>query len=413
MSLRTACTSAAAASWAWVRRHGDWILALVLCALATGTLLLDQGTTGDLGGKPRPVDAAAAVLSIVATIPVAWRRRRPALVLALCTTAVTVFQLRNYPSTGQEIGALVAAYAVGAYSANRRRVTRAATAMLGALALLNIARVLADHKPLHSIGAIVGNTVIFGSAFVMGDNVRRRRQRIADLEEHAAHATREREMLGRQALAEEQRRIARELHDVVAHSLSVMVVQAGAARRVLASRPEQASTALATIEVTGRDALNEMRRLLGVLRGEDAASMAPQPSLDQLHELASADPSLPVTVAIDGTRRPLPPAVDLQAFRIVQEALTNVRKHAGPATASVRIDYRADHVEVTVSDDGRCASVPAPDTAGHGLVGMRERVSLVGGTLQAGPRPGGGWLVRASLPVPAAMAVTAAGPVDG
>lgn len=396
MSWMARCARGPRRWWLRYRRHADWMGAIVLSAVVIAGMT--QSGTATINGKPpRAVDAGAVALALASSLPIAYRRRRPITVLGATAVAVTAYQLLRYPGSGQELGAVVAAYSVGAYSRNRRQVTRAAVSLLLGLTLLNIVHAIADHKTLESASNVVGNVIIFGAAFIMGDNVRRRRQRIFDLEERAAHETREREMLARQTVADEQRRIARELHDVVAHSLSVMVVQAGAARRVVGTRPDQAAEALGHIESTGRDALNEMRRLLGVLRGEGSTTMDPQPSLDQLDQLATADPSLPVRVAISGTPRRLPPSVDMQAFRIVQEALTNVRKHAGPARASVDIDYSTDHVQVTVADDGRGASVP--DGAGHGLVGMRERVSLVGGTLQAGPRPGGGWLVRATLPV--------------
>ena len=388
-------------------RHADLNFAVAL-TVSTGIGLFvaspSSGSTSSGGTHARATDVLAVLLSLGATAPIVARRRWPVTVLLATIVAVSVFQVRGYNGTGQELGPLVAAYSVGAYSANRRRVTRTAAALIGGLAVVNIGRAVIGHHALGPLGDVVGNTIVFGTAFVMGDNVRRRRQRIADLEERGQHLAREREMVAHQTLADEQRRIARELHDVVAHSLSVMVVQAGAARRVLATRPEQASEALTHVEATGREALNEMRRLLGVLRGEEPTVMAPQPSLGQLEQLTSADPSLPVVVTITGVPRALPSIVDLQAYRIVQEALTNVRKHAGPARATVDVTYAHEHVEVTVTDDGRGASVPLADGGGHGLVGMRERVLLVGGTLHAGPRPGGGWVVSARLPLTPAAA---------
>lgn len=388
-------------------RHADLAIALAL-TVSTGIGLFlaspSSGATTSVGTPPRSVDVLAVLLSLGATMTIVVRRRWPVAVLVVTIVAVSAFQIRSYNGTGQELGPLVAAYSVGAYSANRRRVTRTAATLIGGLALVNIGRAVIGHHALGPLGDVVGNTIVFGTAFVMGDNVRRRRQRIADLEERGQHLAREREMVAHQTLADEQRRIAREMHDVVAHSLSVMVVQAGAARRVLATRPEQASEALTHVEATGREALTEMRRLLGVLRGEEPTVMAPQPSLGQLDQLAAADPSLAVCVTIVGVPRALPSIVDLQAYRIVQEALTNVRKHAGPARAAVDVTYAPEHVDVTVTDDGRGASVPLSDGDGHGLVGMRERVSLVGGTLHVGPRTGGGWMVSARLPLARASA---------
>jgi signal transduction histidine kinase len=229
-------------------------------------------------------------------------------------------------------------------------------------------------------------------------------------------------------VAEERGRIARELHDVVAHSVSVMVVQAGAARRTMAASPDQATTALGQIESTGRQALVELRRLLGLLRDGDrgdGAALTPQPGLEHLESLAAAarEAGLPVEVTVEGEPRPLPAGVDLSAYRIVQEALTNSLKHAGPARARVRVCYGREALEVQVTDDGRGERSAARageglvvvtigpdgvlelpgrrDGGGHGLIGMRERVALFGGTLEAGADPGGGYRVAARLPLDA------------
>jgi signal transduction histidine kinase len=231
--------------------------------------------------------------------------------------------------------------------------------------------------------------------------MRRRRQRIADLEDRAAALERERGLEADRAVGLERARIARELHDIVAHALSIMVVQSGAARRVLATQPALATEALVNVEATGREALVEMRRLLGVLRSEgDTTQLAPQPSLHRLDELVASSELL-VSLSVEGDPQPISPAVELSAYRIVQEALTNVRKHAGPATTEVHVQYRPDVIVLAVLDDGRGASAAlhaAAATTGHGLMGMRERVSLCGGQLRVGPRPGGGWSVHAELP---------------
>jgi signal transduction histidine kinase len=203
----------------------------------------------------------------------------------------------------------------------------------------------------------------------------------------------------------ERTRIARELHDVVAHSVSVMVVQAGAARKVLDKQPERASQAMASIESTGRQSLNELRRLLGMLRQADgeATGRAPQPSIEHVETLVAQtrEAGLPVTLEIEGFPRTLAPGVDLSAYRIVQEALTNTMKHAGPAHAEVRLCYGGEFLEVIITDDGRGADGEHATGAngGHGLVGMQERVSLFGGELHAGNRAGGGFTVRATLPL--------------
>ena len=204
-------------------------------------------------------------------------------------------------------------------------------------------------------------------------------------------------------MIDERRRIAREMHDVVAHSVSVMVVQTGAARKIIDSKPAQAREALASIETTGRQALTEMRRLTGVLRSEEAPEKSPQPGLGYLEALndQTREAGLPVDVTIEGQPQELPQSADLSAFRILQEALTNSLKHAGPSEAVVSIRYSPGKLELRVTDNGRGAAerLSNGSTGGHGLVGMRERVALFGGDLKTGPLPGGGYEVTATLPL--------------
>lgn len=202
------------------------------------------------------------------------------------------------------------------------------------------------------------------------------------------------------AVAEERSRIARELHDVIAHSVSVMVVQAQASQRLLDGEQGEARQALGSIETTGRQALTEMRRLLGILRRTDAElALAPQPGLGSLDALIGQfrESGLPVDLRVEGEPRSLPPGVDLSAYRIVQEALTNALKHAGPARADVVVRYSDDGVELEIADDG--PGTGKGGGSGHGLVGMRERVALYGGTLESGKQDGGGYFVRARLPL--------------
>ncbi|WP_190134026.1 sensor histidine kinase [Streptomyces longispororuber] len=252
--------------------------------------------------------------------------------------------------------------------------------------------------------------VPFALAWVLGDSIRTRRAYLAQLEERAARLEKEREAQAKVAVAAERARIARELHDVVAHNVSVMVVQADGAAYVLDAAPEQAKQALATISGTGRQALAEMRRLLGVLRTgepEESGEYVPQPDVEQLDELIEQvrGAGLPVDFKVEGTPRPLPSGVELTAYRIVQEALTNTRKHGGEnAGASVRLVYFDDGLGLLVEDDGKGAPHElyedgGADGSGHGLIGMRERVGMVGGTLDAGPRPGGGFRISALLPL--------------
>jgi len=230
------------------------------------------------------------------------------------------------------------------------------------------------------------------------------------LEERAARAERERDARAQIAVAAERARIARELHDVVAHNVSVMVVQADGAAFALESSPARAREALTAISRTGRQALAEMRSLLGVLRSADEqdAELAPQPGVEQLAGLLEQTRAagLPVSFAIEGVPRPLPPGSALAAYRVVQESLTNARKHGGPTvSAAVTLRFCEDQLVIKVTDDGRARSVPVDgDGLGHGLIGMRERVDVHGGTVTAGPRPGGGWRVTATLPLSAAAA---------
>jgi signal transduction histidine kinase len=224
-----------------------------------------------------------------------------------------------------------------------------------------------------------------------------RRQHELVLELHAAQ-----EGLAQRAQAEERNRIARELHDVIAHSVSVIVVQAQAARRVLAGDEPHAHALLETIESTGRGALAELRRSLGLLRTHhEQASLEPQPSLHRLHALADQMRAvgLPVDVVIEGQPAELPPGVDLSAYRIVQEGLTNALKHAGPAQARVLVRYAPSQLEIEVSDDGTGGVGDAANGAGHGIVGMRERVALYGGHLETGRSGNGGYVLRARLPL--------------
>jgi signal transduction histidine kinase len=243
------------------------------------------------------------------------------------------------------------------------------------------------------------------SVWLAGNSVRERQQRVDLLEERAVRLQRERALSMRVARADERQRIARELHDVVAHSVSVMVVQAGAARTMLTRQPDQAADSLLAVESSGREALSELRNMLGVLTEVEAEpELAPQPGLDQLDALVARvkQAGLPVDVRVDGSRpRDLSPGLDLTAYRIVQEALTNTLKHANGATAAVHIEYGAHDLRVEVVDSGGTV-LTERGGSGRGLLGMRERVALYGGQLDAGQRPGGGFAVRASLPVQSA-----------
>jgi signal transduction histidine kinase len=242
--------------------------------------------------------------------------------------------------------------------------------------------------------------VFIGGVWSLGRWVRQRRDRTDDLERRTAELAADREALAREAVADERARIAREMHDAVAHSVSVMVLQAGAAEQVLTASPERARESLETIQDAGREAIVELRRMLGLLRDPAAdAELAPQPSVGRLDALLEQvrGAGLPVELIVEGEAMRLPPGIDRSVYRIVQEGLTNALKYAGPAHASVRIRYGERAVELEVLDDGR-----GPQSGGHdgfGLLGMRERAALYGGRLDATARPGGGYALRASLPL--------------
>jgi len=233
--------------------------------------------------------------------------------------------------------------------------------------------------------------------------LQQRAKHAAELEERAASLERERERMARAAIAAERRRIARELHDVIAHSVTLMTVQAGAARVLLDEDPRRALEPVSSVEETGRLALAELRRLLGILQpepGEGEVSLVPQPGLARIGDLLTGArrAGLPVELVIAGEQRVLPPGIDLTAYRIVQEALTNAHKHGGPTRAHVFLRYGIEALELEVTTDGGIAP-NGGDGSGHGLVGMRERVALYDGTFEAGPRAQGGYAVRALLPV--------------
>ncbi|GAA1390949.1 sensor histidine kinase [Kitasatospora putterlickiae] len=368
-----------------------WTQADALVAVGVGTLdLITHLLVGQVEGT-RGVGVPGFVLLVLSGVPLLARRHRPVPALA----AVLVLQSAIDLSTpmGIHFGGVLT---VAVYSVGRNRawpVTAGAAAVTAVVTMLS-----QSGFPLPSLEAAVASTA--STAFVAGAGLAVARwQREVDAN---------RKLLADRAVAEERRRIARELHDIVAHHITTMQLMAGGARANLAN-PEVVRDALVTLESSGRLALREMRQLLNVLRAgdePDAGPTPPQPGAEDLDRLVdeSCQAGLPTGLDVHGPRRPLPPTVGLTVFRIVQEALTNARKYAGPARASVRLTYRPDGVTVEVRDDG--AGVPAQgtgpaagDRGGFGLVGMRERVALHGGTLEAGPRPQGGFAVLAELPL--------------
>jgi signal transduction histidine kinase len=364
----------------------DSALAVALAGLVLGDIFTSTGYyTASL--------AIYVPATLLMTLPLAFRRVAPLAVVAVVMGAL-VFEalaLGSAPTPDwQLVGWLVAIYSVAAHCDRPAALAGGAMSLAAGLVWMGIDDFLFP-------------VVVFGGAWFAGRLVRQRHVYAVALEERAAALERERNANTRVAAAEERARIARELHDVLSHSVSVMVVQAGAERMALGSGRASPAEALEAIEKTGRQALAEMRRLLGLLRtGDEPPDHEPQPTVAELDRLASQvrEAGLPVELVIQGEPVSLPPGVAVSAYRIVQEALTNVMKHAGPASARVVVRYAAHELELEVADDGRGSS--NSDGAGHGLVGMRERVALYGGHLDAGSRNGGGFVVRARLPLAAA-----------
>lgn len=391
----------------FIRRHPtgvDTFWAVLLLGFSGVSIVAEQ-----VGGGRERVAAVPIALGLCAVVALRCRAPEKMLLLAiLMGLAQLLFGVR--PGVA-DFAMLVITYTVA--TVGDRWASRLALGCSLTAAGLSRLR-WPDEAPeggwVQTAGYVVIMTVPFVLAWVLGDSMRTRRAYFSQLEERAARLEREREAQSKVAVAAERARIARELHDVVAHNVSVMVVQADGAAYVMDASPDQARQALETISATGRQALAEMRRLLGVLRTGDSpesGEYVPQPDVEQIEELVGKvrETGLAVDFKIEGTPRPLPSGVELTAYRIVQEALTNTRKHGGPdAGASVRLVYFDDGLGLLVEDDGRGAPHElyedgGADGAGQGMIGMRERVGMVGGTLDAGPRQGGGFRISALLPL--------------
>jgi signal transduction histidine kinase len=379
---------------AWVF---DSALALVAVGLATALFVSELAGWG----LPRGMLVLGFGLVLLHTLPLAARRRWPGTVLVLSVASGQVGAALGLPRFFQGPAILVAVYSVAAYGSRWVALAGLALAEVGLAAVPRTTFGIEFDAP-----ALVGYMGILAAAWLLGHFAHNYRAYAARLEERTAELEQAREELARRAVVEERLRLARELHDVVAHAMSVIAVQSGVGAHVADSQPEEVGKALAAIEATSRDALTELRRLLGVLRqdGDSQASLTPVPGLANLEGLLAevAKAGLTVGLRVEGTPAPLPAGLDLSAYRIVQEALTNVVKHAGPATAQVTIRYRDHDVAVEVTDTGRGVGAVAGDGrrgTGHGLIGMRERVAAFGGDLEVGPRPGGGFRVAARLPL--------------
>ena len=377
-----------------LRTYGDVVLAGVLAASMTLELLAwtDQ------------VNGTAIAGGLLATLPLVLRRRSPLVMYLLVAVGMVVLG-RAVPGFDNDSMSVVVVFFVGLYAVGRH--TTGLEAWLGGALIVaeQVVFLQGDVGLTHAdLGDIAFTVGFVGAPWLAGLTIRLRRERETFLHAENERLRADQTERAARAVAEERARIARELHDVVSHAISVSVLQARGARRALDHDPALARQALDAIEQTNAAALGDMRRLLAVLRdtepdGLAAEERAPQPSLAHLDQLVEhvRSSGVPVEVDVVGEERPLPPGVDLSAYRIVQEALTNVLRHAADARATVRIEYADDALTVAVTDDG----IPGPlaqEGTGHGLIGIRERVSVIGGSVEAGPAPAGGFTVRARLP---------------
>ncbi|WP_244295886.1 sensor histidine kinase [Micromonospora orduensis] len=375
----------------WQTRVADALLALVLLGFG----LLATGLAGDNQPGSRQVDTVCRLLIAVAALALCVRRRVPVVTLAVVTVATSTYLLIGYP-----YGPVLLAFLVAVYSVAVRLPVRPAALAAGAAFVLLLAHVFFSRGPAPGWTGVLPASAWVVVPFAVGVVVRVTREAAARTRVEQA---RDRAEQARRQADEERLRIAQEVHDVVGHGLAAISMQADIALHLLPKRPEQAEVALTAISRTSREALDELRVTLGAVRR--GAERGPVPGLARLPALRDrlAGAGLTVEVRVVGDPRELPAAVDLAAYRVVQEALTNVLRHAGVARAEVTVGYRPDEVTVEVTDRGagatRAGLDPADDESGHGLAGMRERVTALGGRLTAGPPPDGGFRVYACLPV--------------
>jgi signal transduction histidine kinase len=373
----------------------DGLIAAGLTALSVVTL---AAGARDIGSYSE----SSIALLLLQTVPLVVRRVAPIPVFVVTAAATLLHALQAQDTLNTTLGSLIALFTVGEYAERRVSLTAYAVLALAMGALIAVRGGLPQ-----ALGGLVQTELALLACWVLGSWARERRAYVGTVEDRAARADRERAAQAERAVGQERQRIARELHDVVTHHVSVIVIQAGAALRALERRPVDAREAVEAIDSTARLALADMRRMLGILgtpaiTAAEDASPEPMPGLDRLGELLEAvrAAGLPVELAIDGTPRPLEPGVELSAYRIVQEALTNTLKHAAGARARVDVRYEPDTLEVRVADRGGQggAALGALEPGGRGLIGMRERVAMFGGALDAGPSDGG-FRVVARLPI--------------
>ena len=387
----------------WVRDPRALVDLVIAAVVAVLSVIEVATTSAEALPGDRAADGFAYALVIAGSLSLVWRRRAPVAVLASVTAVLVTFWLRDHGALLSILG-LPALYAVGAHADDRRRAWWA-MAISSVVLLLAASVSVLDRPDGFAFLQAFSIAAFLGGAIGAGVLIRNRERIFVDTERRAAAAEADRLAEAERAVVRERRRIAREMHDVVAHAMSVVAVQAAAGREIVHANPDKAAEVFARIEAVGRESLTELRRMLGVLRetGDEEASLAPQPGIADIATAVAESSSTGVVaeLVVDGYQRPLAPGIELTAFRIVQEALTNVRKHAGAsASATVRISYEPHDLVVEVSDDGRGAATSLTGVGtGNGLIGMRERVEIYGGEFTSGPRHGGGYAVRASLPI--------------
>jgi signal transduction histidine kinase len=374
--------SAPSTTW----RHA-WDVVLVLgpvALLAVFAVAVDESRTRN--------GTLATLLVVV--LPLLARRRWPLPVFVVVAFGATATATLLETPWVQILAVILASSTVGEAATDR---SRSLVAVIVVGTLMTMGFLAQGAQPLEST---VLPFVFLLPSWLLGDLLRARRLDAARREEVLQRSLREREERLRAAAAEERRHVARELHDIVAHAVSVMVIQAGAARQVVRSSPDRAEESLLAIEATGREAMTELRRFLGAL-DDDAGGLAPQPGIDSLPTLVDRvrEAGLPASLEMDGERRQVSASLDVTVYRIVQEALTNALRYARQARTTVRLSWDADQLRVEVLDEGPSSSAAVDGATGRGLIGIRDRATLVGGRVEVGPRLGGGYAVRAWLPL--------------
>jgi signal transduction histidine kinase len=387
--------------FAWLRQHQRLVDLMLMLPLGAASLLVRaRYVTLTPDGLPRMVGFQAHyALAVAMCLPLVWRRRWPRAVFAFIALVALVQWLAGVNVAAYDVAVLIAMYTIAAQCVLRWTLAALLVTEIGMV--LTLWRSVEQVPPQGQWKSVIPQSVTIGAIWLCGLYISTRRKYTLSLEERAERLERERDAQAEAAAAAERARIAREMHDVIAHAISVMVVQADGASYAVDTNTERAKRAMTAIGATGRQALMETRRMLGVLRETDGeATLVPQPGVDQLPDLVQQirTAGLPVELAVSGESAALPAGLGLTVYRIVQEALTNVMKHAGPAaTAYVTLHYGDQAIEVRIRDDGRGATFS--DGHGHGLVGMRERAAVYGGQVSAEPVPGGGFEVIARLPV--------------